>query len=64
MNKAWPMHRDPSGGAALDVLAKESPPPAHPLLGLDNIVFTPYATGVIFNSVSRPGEFIFAKLSV
>ncbi len=50
------------GGAALDVLVKEPPPPDHPLLGLDNIIFTPHTAGVTFDSFSRRGEFIFANI--
>ena len=30
-------------GAALDVLSQEPPNPAHPLLGLDNVIVTPHA---------------------
>lgn len=50
------------GGAALDVLVEEPPPPDHPLLGLDNVVFTPHTAGVTFDSFARRGEFVFANI--
>ena len=31
------------GGAALDVLEEEPPPPGHPLLGLGRVLVTPHA---------------------
>jgi D-3-phosphoglycerate dehydrogenase len=31
------------GGAGLDVLAEEPPPPGHPLKGAPNLVLTPHA---------------------
>ncbi len=50
------------GGAALDVLVQEPPLPDHPLLALDNIIFTPHTAGVTFDSFSRRGAFIFANI--
>lgn len=49
-------------GAALDVLVKEPPPSDHPLLSLDNVIFTPHTAGVTFDSFSRRGEFIFNNI--
>ena len=49
-------------GAALDVLVKEPPAPDHPLLSLDNVLFTPHTAGVTFDSFSRRGEFIFNNI--
>lgn len=37
------LHEGWIGGAALDVLTQEPPPPDHPLLGLDNVLLTPHA---------------------
>ncbi len=48
--------------AALDVMVEEPPPSDHPLLGLDNVIFTPHTAGVTFDSFSRRGEFIFANI--
>ncbi len=48
--------------AALDVMVEEPPPLDHPLLGLDNVIFTPHTAGVTFDSFSRRGEFIFANI--
>jgi len=49
-------------GAALDVMVDEPPPADHPLLGLENVVFTPHTAGVTFDSFSRRGEFVFANI--
>ncbi len=48
--------------AALDVMVDEPPAADHPLLGLDNVIFTPHTAGVTFDSFSRRGEFIFANI--
>lgn len=48
--------------AALDVMVEEPPPADHPLLELDNVIFTPHTAGVTFDSFSRRGEFIFANI--
>jgi phosphoglycerate dehydrogenase-like enzyme len=48
--------------AGLDVLAKEPPDPDNPILQLDNVVFTPHAAGVTYDTWSRRGEFIFQNL--
>ena len=48
--------------AALDVMVEEPPPADHPLLGLDNVIFTPHTAGVTFDSFSRRGKFIFANI--
>ena len=45
--------------AGLDVLAKEPPDPANPILQLDNVVFTPHSAGVTYDTWARRGEFIF-----
>jgi D-3-phosphoglycerate dehydrogenase / 2-oxoglutarate reductase len=37
------LHEKQIGGAALDVLTQEPPPPDHPLLQLDNVLLTPHA---------------------
>jgi phosphoglycerate dehydrogenase-like enzyme len=50
-------------GAALDVLEKEPPDPANPLLQLDNVLFTPHTAGVTYDTWPRRGEFIFANLA-
>jgi D-3-phosphoglycerate dehydrogenase/(S)-sulfolactate dehydrogenase len=34
------------GGALLDVLEQEPPPPDHPLFGFENVILTPHAAGV------------------
>lgn len=49
-------------GAALDVLEKEPPDPANPLLQLENVLFTPHTAGVTYDTWPRRGEFIFANL--
>ena len=48
--------------AALDVMVEEPPAADHPLLGLENVIFTPHTAGVTFDSFSRRGEFIFANI--
>ena len=48
--------------AGLDVLAKEPPDPGNPILQLDNVVFTPHAAGVTYDTWARRGEFIFRNL--
>jgi phosphoglycerate dehydrogenase-like enzyme len=49
-------------GAALDVLEKEPPDPANPLLTLENVLFTPHTAGVTYDTWPRRGEFIFQNL--
>jgi phosphoglycerate dehydrogenase-like enzyme len=49
-------------GAALDVLEKEPPDPANPLLALENVLFTPHTAGVTYDTWPRRGEFIFQNL--
>jgi phosphoglycerate dehydrogenase-like enzyme len=49
-------------GAALDVLEKEPPDPANPLLQLDHVLFTPHTAGVTYDTWPRRGQFIFANL--
>lgn len=39
------------GGALLDVLEQEPPPPDHPLMGMPNVLFTPHAAGVDLKSM-------------
>lgn len=38
----WGLDHGPLGGAALDVLANEPPPPDHPLLGRPDVLVTPH----------------------
>jgi len=57
------LERQQIAGAALDVLVREPPPPDHPLLSLDNVIFTPHTAGVTFDSFSRRGEFIFNNIN-
>nr|WP_320193220.1 hydroxyacid dehydrogenase [uncultured Desulfobacter sp.] len=40
-------------GAALDVMDPEPPGPNHPLLGMDNIIFTPHLAGDTLEAKSR-----------
>ena len=47
------------GGAALDVLEREPPDPANPLLRLDNVLLTPHTAGVTRDTWARRGVFIF-----
>ena len=49
-------------GAALDVLAQEPPSPDNPLLKLDNVLLTPHAAGVTYDTWTRRGEFVFQNL--
>jgi len=49
-------------GAALDVLVSEPPAADHPLLQLDNVLFTPHTAGVTRDTWARRGKFIFANL--
>ena len=48
--------------AGLDVLDKEPPDPGNPILQLDNVIFTPHAAGVTYDTWARRGEFIFRNL--
>jgi D-3-phosphoglycerate dehydrogenase len=41
------------GGAGLDVLAAEPPPPDHPLLGLPGVVVTPHVAGLTAEAGAR-----------
>lgn len=49
-------------GAALDVLELEPPAPDHPILQLENVLFTPHTAGVTYDTWARRGEFIFENL--
>jgi phosphoglycerate dehydrogenase-like enzyme len=49
-------------GAALDVLEKEPPDPANPLLQMPNVLLSPHIAGVTRDTWARRGEFIFANL--
>ena len=49
-------------GAGLDVLAKEPPDPANPILKFDNVIFTPHSAGVTYDTWDRRGKFIFENL--
>jgi phosphoglycerate dehydrogenase-like enzyme len=49
-------------GAALDVLEKEPPDPANPLLRLDNVLLTPHVAGVTKDTWERRGRFVFDNL--
>jgi D-3-phosphoglycerate dehydrogenase len=40
-------------GAALDVMEPEPPGPSHPLLGMDNVIFTPHLAGDTQEAKSR-----------
>jgi phosphoglycerate dehydrogenase-like enzyme len=50
-------------GAALDTLAKEPPPPDHPLLGRDDVLLTPHTAWLTRESWRRTLEFGFANVA-
>ena len=50
------------GGATLDVLLQEPPASDNPILGLDNVLFTPHTAGVTYDTWPRRGEFIFQNI--
>jgi len=50
-------------GAALDTLAKEPPPPDHPLLGRADVLLTPHTAWLTRESWRRTLEFGFANVS-
>ncbi|MCZ6680447.1 MAG: 2-hydroxyacid dehydrogenase [Candidatus Poribacteria bacterium] len=49
-------------GGALDVLEKEPPDPDNPILQLDNVLLTPHAAGVTYDTWRRRGAFVFQNL--
>jgi len=51
------------GGAALNVLSAEPPPPDHPLLGRANVIVTPHTAGPTWQSWPRRFENSFANIA-
>ena len=47
------LHRKTIAGAGLDVLATQPPDPQNPLLGLDNVLFTPHCSGLTIETSLR-----------
>jgi phosphoglycerate dehydrogenase-like enzyme len=49
--------------AGLDVLEREPPDPANPILKLDNVLLTPHAAGITRDTWDRRGQFVFANIA-